>query len=262
MDHNILSEKLVAYGFENRELQWCQSYVPQRKQVVQLGNTTSSEMFIMNGGHQSLILGPLFLLTFITDLALHVPSQTDLFGDDTSIMESADYRNIFVLSSSLNKSMSEKELWAKSNKLPLNKELMITGKSLASKLTEKPMINIGRKRILKAVESATLLGLEIDSKQSFTKYVEKVCKKLASQTAILSKNRGFFALSERLQYYEAVIRPVMSFSDVIWSECDKDLLKRILRLQKRAARVILFADRFLSSVLINYYGYPFMNSVK
>ena len=40
----------------------------------------------------------------------------------------------------------------------------------------------------------------------------------------------------------------MSFSNVIWSECDKDLLNRILRLQKRAARVILFADRLVSSV--------------
>ena len=24
IDHNILLENLVAYGFENRELQWCQ----------------------------------------------------------------------------------------------------------------------------------------------------------------------------------------------------------------------------------------------
>ena len=57
---------------------------------------------------------------------------------------------------------------------------MITGKRLASKLTEKPMINIGGKRILNVAESATLLGLEIDSKLSFTEHVEKVCKKLAS----------------------------------------------------------------------------------
>ena len=39
LDHNILLEKLVAYGLENRELQWCQSYLSQRKQVVQKGNT-------------------------------------------------------------------------------------------------------------------------------------------------------------------------------------------------------------------------------
>ena len=34
---------------------------------------------------------------------------------------------------------------------------------------------------------------------------------------------------------------------MIWSECDKDLLNRILRLKKRAARVI-FEDRLVSSV--------------
>ena len=30
---------------------------------------------------------------------------------------------------------------------------------------------------------------------------------------------------------------------VIWSNCDKELLNRVFKLQKRAARVILFADR-------------------
>ena len=77
------------------------------------------------------------------------------------------------------------------------------------------MINIGAKRILKVVESATLLGLEIYSKLSFTEHVEKVCKKLASRIAVLIKIRGFLPLSQRLQYYNAVIRPVMSFSNVI-----------------------------------------------
>ena len=119
-------------------------------------------------------------LIFINDLPSHVPSQTDLFADDTTIMESADYRNVSELNSSLNKSMSEIELWANANKLPLNEEktklLMITGKRPASKLTEKPMINIEGKRILKAVESATLLDLEIDSKLSFTEHGDKVCK--------------------------------------------------------------------------------------
>ena len=35
---------------------------------------------------------------------------------------------------------------------------------------------------------------------------------------------------------------------VIWSSCDKELLNRVLKVQKRAARVILYADCQASSV--------------
>ena len=49
--------------------------------------------------------------------------------------------------------------------------------------------------------------------------VEKVCRTLASRIkqhiAVLRKITGFLPLSRRLQYYNAVFRPVMSFSDVI-----------------------------------------------
>ena len=76
------------------------------------------------------------------------------------------------------------------------------------------MVNIGQKRILKVVERVTLLGLEIDSKLSFNEHVEKVRKKLASQIAV--KIRGFLFLSQRLQYHNAVIRPVMSY----FQQCD------------------------------------------
>jgi hypothetical protein len=35
----------------------------------------------------------------------------------------------------------------------------------------------------------------------------------------------------------------MSYGSVVWSNCDKELLNRVFKLQKRAARVILYADR-------------------
>jgi len=42
----------------------------------------------------------------------------------------------------------------------------------------------------------------------------------------------------------------MNYADVIWSSCDKDLLYRVLKLQKRAARIILYADRLAPSVAL------------
>ena len=111
---------------------------------------------------------------------------------------------------------------------------------------------------------ATLLGVEIDSKLSFYEHVEKVCKKLASRIAILRKIRAYLPLNQRLQYYNSVIRPIMSYANVIWASCDKELLYRIFKLQKRAPRVVCYADRLASSVaLFNMLGWiPFYEQHK
>ena len=72
------------------------------------------------------------------------------------------------------------------------------------------------------VKSATLLGLTIDSSLSFDCHVENLCNKLASRIGVFSKTRAFLLFKQRLLFYNAIIRPVMSYADVIWSSCDKD----------------------------------------
>ena len=69
---------------------------------------------------------------------------------------------------------------------------------------------------LSNVDSPTLLGVEIDSKLSFNEHIEKVCKKLASRIAILRKIRACLPLKQRLQFYNSIIRPVMSYANVVW----------------------------------------------
>ena len=70
---------------------------------------------------------------------------------------------------------------------------------------------------LSNVDCATLLGIEIDSKLSFSVHIEKVCKKLASRIAILSKIRACLPLKQRLQFYNSIIRPIMSYANVVWA---------------------------------------------
>ena len=100
------------------------------------------------------------------------------------------------------------------------------------------------------------------SKLWFNAHVDKICKNLASRIAVLRKIWAFLPLSQRVKYYNAVIRPVMSYASVIWSSCDKEQLYRVLTLQKRAARVILYADRQGSSVALfnKLLGSRFMNN--
>ena len=54
------------------------------------------------------------------------------------------------------------------------------------------------------------------------------------------------SLSERSQrdiYYSTIIKPVMLYGSTIWTSCSKENLLKILRPQKRAARIILDAGK-------------------
>ena len=101
---------------------------------------------------------------------------------------------------------------------------------------------------LENVHCAKLLGLEIDQELTFIPHIDKLCKKLSQKIGILKKIRYCLPLKYRLLFYNAMIRPVMAYVNVVWSSCDKRCLNRDLKLQKRAARIILDADSQASSV--------------
>ena len=87
---------------------------------------------------------------------------------------------------------------------------------------------------------------------------------LSQRIAVLRKIRRFIPIEQRILYYNAMIKQVMLYGSTIWSNCSADNLTRILKLQKRAARVILGADTRSNSVnLFNKLGWlPFYDEAK
>lgn len=189
VDHTILMEKLKAYGVVGNSLSWFHSYLQDRHQLVTVAGTESDYALIKHGVPQGSILGPLLFIIFINDLPLHVTSsQVDLYADDTTLSSSADVKNIQKLQDTLNNSVKQVNDWATSNKLPINQEktkaLIVTGKRLASKLDTSPIVHINGNPV-STVDNARLLGLEIDTKLSFSPHIEYVCKKLSQRIGVL-----------------------------------------------------------------------------
>ena len=83
---------------------------------------------------------------------------------------------------------------------------------------------------------------------TFIPDIDKLCKKLSQRIGILKKIRYCLPLKYCLLFYNAMIRPVMAYVNVVWSSCDKRCLNHVLKLQKRVARIILDADSQTSSV--------------
>lgn len=182
-----------------------------------------------------------------------------------ALAASAHFNNLPELKLSLNISADEIRHCADSNKLPINesksKVLTITGKRLASKINNELVVTVEDNRLVNG-KSPTLLGLTIDSSLSFDCHVENLCNKLALCIGVLSIIRPFLSLKQRLLLNNVIIRLVMSYADIIWSSCDKEPLYRVLKLQKRASRIISYSDHLTPSLTlsISWDGYLFMNS--
>ena len=86
VDHEILCQKLVHYGVQQRELAWFRSYLCNRKQFCRVNGVSSKTEGIDVGVPQGSCLGPLLFLICINDLPQAVQNSTvSMYADDTSL---------------------------------------------------------------------------------------------------------------------------------------------------------------------------------
>lgn len=122
LDHNILLSKLQFYGFRNSALEFCKSYLSNRKQFVQINNAKSSEADITMGVPQGSILGPLLFIIYMNDIIRSSNSfKFIMFADDTTLfttLKSNGHHDIY--NERLNSELEKISIWLKVNKLSLN----------------------------------------------------------------------------------------------------------------------------------------------
>ena len=264
VNHNILLHKLNHYGIRGTALQLIESYLTDREQCTQLNNITSDMDYIKHGVPQGSILGPLFFLLYINDIANSSALLTFyLFADDTTIF--FPHKDLKVLEETINNELTHVSKWLTANKLSLNvgksNVLLFCGKNKKSTTSINIKIN---GLAVEEKEYTKYLGILIDNKLTFSKHIQHVNSRLAKGNAILSMVRHFIPKSTLLNTYHAYIQPHIDYCLNVWGNTYKTLLLPVKRQQRKAIRLMNFKKKHdeTAELFSNDKVLPFDESLK
>ena len=119
INHNLLIEKLEAYGIRRVKLSWFSNYLSERRQRMLLDGEHSDWTGLTKGVPQGSILGPMLFLLFVNDLSDVVQHCTvNLYTDDTTIYSTDE--NPVVLGARMEKDLESVANWIRMNGLKMN----------------------------------------------------------------------------------------------------------------------------------------------
>ena len=181
-----LIKKLKHYGVRGLALNWFQSYMNGRSQVVEVNREISkTPRYLSNGTPQGSILGPLLFIIYINDMHNCLKHGSSVyFADDTSILIAHSNYNTLVQRG--NEDLQNLSNWLISNKLTLNaqKTKVVIFRSRGKKIPEaKEKITV----LFTPIE-VVFLGLNINEHLNWKNHMQKLQKDFRKKQQSLAKS--------------------------------------------------------------------------
>ena len=238
VNHNILLQKIYRYGLRGHIYNWIQNYLSNRVQFVDFDGINSCTRSIVCGVPQGSILGPLLFLIYINDLPLQSNLlNTVMFADDSNLFLQGP--NVEHIERIFNSELKKIVHWFNVNKLSLN-----VGKTHCMlfnrrrNLPSNPSIVINNVEIDFVLETK-FLGVILRNNLSWDSHINHICNKISKSTGILKKVKFKICKKTLLSLYNSFIFPYLHYCNIIWGNAPQYQLSKILKVQKRAVRIIL-----------------------
>ena len=239
INHNILSKKLEYYGIRGIPLKWLESYLSDRKQYVYIDNYKSNMCTVNVGVPQGSVLGPLLFLLFINDLQ-YVSQRlfSIIFADDTNLFISG--KDINEMNHALNIELKSIHEWFTANNLVLNlkKTCYMIFKPKNKKIDEEIIKIYIDNHQIQRVTNTKFLGVLIDEKLTWSVHVNDICCKISRSIGAMNRLKCIIPNQVLLTLYYTMILPYIMYCCIIWGHSANYLVERVLKLQKRAIRII------------------------
>ena len=224
VDLDLLILKLKKYGFGNKLVDWIQSFLSDREQVVVLNGVHSDIAKVLSGVPQGTVLGPLLFILFINDLEQVVTSSTvSFFADDTRVSKQIScYEDCMLLQDDLYKILD----WSRRNNMKLHEqkfELLNHLHNSKSSIYELPFVvenlryKVSSEEILYSVENVRDLGVQVSNDLSWSRHIGSMVTKARSK---LSWVFSVFKTRDRTvmtTLYKSLVRSTLEYCCPLWN---------------------------------------------
>ena len=83
------------------------------------------------------------------------------------------------------------------------------------------------------------LDLTFDASMDWHEHINNIYNKVTRRLNFLGRIRKYLDRDTIKLLYASLVQPLMEYCDIVWSNADSTSLQRLLRLQKRGARITL-----------------------
>ena len=94
-------------------------------------------------------------------------------------------------------------------------------------------------KLLELYNTVKYLGLTFDASMDWHEHINNIYNKVTRRLNLLGRIRKYLDRDTSKLLYTSLVQPLMEYCDIVWSNADSTSLQRLLRLQKRGARIIL-----------------------
>ena len=246
VDHDLLLQKLNVYGFDKNSLQWIQSYLVGRYQVVLVDGYMSHPLPLNARVPQGSILGPLLYNLFTNDLPTVVQESVDergsivCYADDSTL--SVSNKDPTILSQLLSALYARISNYMAINLLKLNSaktHLLSFGKNSAGTMGIE--LNTGHE-IIKPSVYEKLLGVYVSQDLKWDNQLrlneKSMLKALTSRVNALWKISTFANFKTRKMIADGIFISTLVYMIQLWGGSSQSLISCLQIIQNKAARAV------------------------